>query len=142
MFIPGHCAMPSYRELLAVLVLAKRAKLRVKDYCQTVAWKHVTQQSAQLRLLVLKDLDTTSNLSCHIAMDRFGLDYEKIVAGKRHIQSIGFNINAFSTEECSKNFRFRPNELGLLSTLMNFTGHIIRQRYACNHVVAAYLVLK
>lgn len=63
---------------------------------------------ALLRSSVLSDMDTTSKFYCYFAIDRIWSDCNQLVPGKRHIRSIKFTINSFSTQDCLRNFRFWP----------------------------------
>lgn len=49
-------------------------------------------------------------------------DHAGIELWKRQVREIDFNLNAYSDEECMKDFRFRPREIGKIAIIIYFTS--------------------
>lgn len=61
---------------------------------------------------------------------------------RRHVFEIRFNFNSFSTEECLKQFRFKPKDMNRILSIFAFDGRTGRRGYVCSDITAACIILR
>lgn len=69
-------------------------------------------------------------------------DLRRAERRQRAVRQIHFNLNIFSTELSLRLFRFRPSELGRVSTIVSFSGVTKRRRYRCDPITATCIMLR
>lgn len=69
-------------------------------------------------------------------------DIKCLLWRRQHLQTSNFNFNRFSTLECLRHFRFRPNEIGIISGLVQFSGVTKEKKYTCDPFIATCIMLK
>jgi len=58
------------------------------------------------------------------------------------ISSHVFNVNGYSTEQCLRDFRFRPQELPKITDIINWSGTTTRNRYVVSPMTATCILLR
>lgn len=61
---------------------------------------------------------------------------------RRQEHKANFNFNIFSTQECLRNFRLKPNDMKVLLPIFHFPGRTVRRDYVCNKVTASSIFLR
>ena len=107
--------------------------MRQTDYTISKTKLRIDKYSNMLRLAIIVRADVAILIRLQLKCRKCKEDLLKLKARKQHIKSINFNLNAYSNEECLKQFRFFPAEIKKASDIIGFSGGCsARSRYACD----------
>lgn len=116
--------------------------MRQTDYTINQTKRKIQRYANRLRLGIIVREDIAVLLRLRTKGDKCRQDLQRLEARKRHIKTINFNLNSFSSEACLKNFRFLPTEIQKVAEIMDFYGSTSRSSYACDKLTACCIVLR
>eukprot|EP00171_Calliarthron_tuberculosum_P007193 IDg7193t1 len=70
------------------------------------------------------------------------IDVSAIFRRKIEISTTMFNLNAYSTEMCLRDFRFRKEEIPIIARLCAWKGPTVRNRYDTDSITATCIMLR
>lgn len=95
--------------------------MRIRDYSigkhrqRREVWKKRAMEALRLPL--------SPNL-CLFAVEKAEREHEqvrKLLQRRRHVRTSSFNTNFYSEQQCLRDFRFRSENVGMISDMLDFT---------------------
>ena len=118
-------------------------KMRQTDYTISKTKVRIDKYSNMLRLAIIVRADVAILIRLQRKCRKCKEDLLKLKERKQHMKSINFNLNAYSNEECLKQFRFFPAEIKKVSDIIGFSGGCTaRSRYACDQLTPCCIILR
>lgn len=115
--------------------------MKIKDYAITKhrncrdSWKMKAQQAF---ILDLPDVVVLTSVN---RANREHRQVKILLQRRKHVQTSTFNLNAYSEQQCLRDFRFKATDIGRLAFRLAFPGRTSRNDYICDSVCATCILL-
>lgn len=117
--------------------------MRIKDFAIGKALKRLARSQRRKLLVFALDAPAPLRLSAWRNAARARRDVIKIKMRSRAIRLNYFNLNIYSNESCMGNFRFRIQDIGKVSSTMNWNkSKSERNGYRCDPITASCIVFR
>lgn len=94
------------------------------------------------RFSVIMDLPLEISYHFWKTYRRFEIEVKCHLLRRRYVQQVIFNFNSFSTQECLRQFQFRPEDMKHILPIFNYHGRTGRRGYVCSEITAACILLR
>ena len=117
--------------------------MRQKNFSLNNVIARLNKAKRRFRLMIGEEADDELLLKCYLRVRAARMDLKKVSARCVQISMTMFNLNAFSEEECYRNFRFRAKDIGKIVTMCGWdSGKTKRCGYIVEPVTATCVVLR
>lgn len=117
--------------------------MRQKKFALNNVIARLNKAKRRFRLMIAEEADDEVLLRCYLRVRAARVDVQKVCARSHNISMTVFNLNAYSEEECYRNFRFRAKDIGKIVQLCGWnSGKTKRCGYVVDPITATCLVLR
>lgn len=110
--------------------------MRIADYQISKCKRRRSLWRRRLHTAVVHDLDDIFVRAAATFIIREDREISKLKLRTRHVQSVYFNINILSDQQCLGDFRFKKQDIGSLCERVGWSGVSHRNEYSCDQITA------
>lgn len=113
-----------------------------REWAWNLCLRRKKKSQRRLRYSVLLDMPIEVSYLLLKKVRKARQEIERFMQRRRHVAETSFNFNIFSTLDCLRLFRFRPNDMGHVISFISFPGRTVRRGYVCSEITAACILLR